>query len=164
MKRLLILLHGLPGAGKSTLARGVAELLPDLYYADVSSYPGFRVRPMSTLCSEFYDLYGRGQSLITEGVLPTASYRDTLVSKLMDHVRGSTPFDSAVILRVVVDLDVLSSRRKRSRSEYEKMAARVQPGSTKFDYHTFEAAVRSEQSQGQDIERLASIIETLRHT
>ncbi|HEX7034355.1 MAG TPA: hypothetical protein VF210_01195 [Pseudomonadales bacterium] len=163
MKRVLVLLHGSPGAGKSTLARGVAEMLPDLYYADMGRHPEFGRRPMFALCAELYEQQGNGGSLITEGVLPNASSRDRLVSRLISRFRDSTPFDSAVILHVVVPPEVLATRRRRSVEDYERMARAVQAGSSRFEYDTFEATTsKSCDTRRKDIERLAEIIERRR--
>src|SRR5690606_41562927 len=121
MKRLMILLHGLPGAGKSTLARGVASSIDGLYYADLGAHPDFGKRSMIELCVELYDQNGIGRSLLTEGVFRSTSSRDSFVRHVVRHAQQRHPFDAAIIFRLVVDLEVLTSRRNRSLADYEKI-------------------------------------------
>ena len=158
MERKIVLLHGLPGAGKSTLARGVSTRLDDLYYADIASSPDFRRKAMYSLFAHLYDRYGEDRSLIIEGVLPKRAYRDSLITKLMDRAAPRQPFDSAIIIHIAVELTILSSRRNRSVAEYEKLAQEMELGSAKFAYVTFHCGEPDKNTSRADIERLAAII------
>jgi hypothetical protein len=136
MEPAIVLLHGLPGAGKTTVSRLIAEASSDFLFVDLGSHPEFRDRPMYEICEEEYLAKGDGKSLITEGVLGGKSGRDRFVSKLIE---GTAETEHPLVGGLIVfldegDLEVLAGRRNRKVEYYAEMRAEIEEGSEDFDY------------------------------
>ena len=129
--KAFILMHGLPGVGKTTVCRQLAEACRDLQYVDLGKDPDFGKRPMLEICVDRYRASGQDRNLLTEGHLPKMASRDHLVR----NVLSACGFDRALIVGLdEADMDFLATRRNRTSAEYASLRDDTEFGSRKFDY------------------------------
>lgn len=142
MRRTFLLLHGLPGVGKTTLCRIFSELRSDFFYADMAAHADFRNRAMWEICATEYIAHGLSKSLITDAWAPKIGFRDRFVSRVQEAIRdnSSVGFDCARIVYLSEDDDaLLSSRRNRSPEEYSALREEIEVGSKNYSYHFFDS-------------------------
>lgn len=157
----LIVLHGLPGVGKTTVCRELDERYPELFYADIGASSEMGEKPMFEICISLFGRAGPGQSLLTEGVLLKRRYRDKFIAEVIRGVKKTYQVDLVSPCVIYVnerDMDFLSTRRNRSVEDYLAMYNELETGSRDFDYVDY----RTDSDERQDLEerlrRLESII------
>lgn len=153
--KTLLLIHGLPGAGKTTLCRRMAESRDDLFYVDLGKHPDFRQRPMIDICIEQYRQQGAGRSLLSEGYLPKMAARDRLADKML----SGCGLERAVIVGLdETDMDFLALRRNRSSEEYEALRREVEFGSKRHDYIHYSSSPGERDSVDERAQRLTDLV------
>lgn len=153
--KVLLLIHGLPGAGKTTLCRRLAESRHDLYYVDLGKHPDFRQRPMIDICIDQYRLHGAGRNLLSEGYLPKMAARD----KLADRMLSGCDLERAVIVGLdETDMDFLARRRNRSSGEYEALRSEVEFGSKRHAYIHYLSLPEERDSVDERVRRLSDLV------
>ena len=156
----LILVHGLPGAGKTTLCRSAAERFKRLGYVNLAVHPQFGTLSMADICAEMAGDLVDVDIIITEGMLSKVSQRDrfmqTAISKICD--RGHFSDVEGAIVFLDENPENLVQRRARSIEDYLALKEAVETGSHRFQYVRFESA-------GDDVEarvkKFGSLLEKL---
>lgn len=156
----LVLIHGLPGAGKSSLCRELDQMLDGVYYADAGQHPDFRSRSMSRICADMYEANGAGRSLLIEGVCAAREGRDALVSQVISRVEQCTGigFVNPRIIFLDESLPVLASRRNRSEHEYRELRASVSIGSRAYRYTIYSCAPGQSESVQERAQNFVSMM------
>ena len=133
----IIILYGLPGAGKSSLAQYIGENCPGYYFADVASHPRFGHELMYQCVIDLYNDHGRGRHLVTEGVLRTPEIRNRFAHRIYKALSPTRPMTFRMPRLVFVDerSATLSSRRpSRKVAAYEEMMTDFVVGSGKYPH------------------------------
>jgi len=148
-------MHGLPGAGKTTVCRKLTERCAGIYYVDLGNSPDFRHRPIAEICIEQYRAHGDGRNLITEGFLPKTAARDRLASTIV----AECGLDRALIVGLdETDMAFLSTRRNRSSEEYELKRKEIEFGSRRHEYLHY---ISTPDERGSVEERARRLVELL---
>lgn len=139
IKKCFVFVHGLPGAGKSTLCRETASRFSDIHYVNLAQHPEFGVKSMPDICVEMVLGLDDAKIILTEGVFSKAGSRD----RFMETVISALSFRAqrySDVTGVVVFLDEatenLAKRRNRSREDYQALRNEVETGSRKFKHVT----------------------------
>lgn len=136
-RRHIIVLYGLPGAGKSSLARHIGEHCPGYFFADVASHPLFGEQPMHLCATDLYRAGGRGRHLVTEGVLRTPEVRNRFARNVHKTLSTDKRYIFRVPRLVLVNErpETLSSRRPaRGLAGYEAMMSDFLVGSGQYPH------------------------------
>jgi hypothetical protein len=142
MRRIFLMLHGLPGAGKTALCAELSRQIPTVYYVNMAAHPDFRRRAMSDICAADYLAHASSSSLLTEAWTPKVSARDKFVAEVGELIRrrGAIEFEYTQIVYLEENDDtVLAARRNRSAEEYARLRHEIQSGSDQFHYRIFPA-------------------------
>jgi adenylate kinase family enzyme len=160
MRPAFILLHGLPGAGKTTAARLIAEMSSEIFFVDWGAHPEFGARPARTLLAEQYAALADGRSMITEGVLEERSSRDSLVTAVIQASKKSEfpLLDGLVVFLDEGDMELLASRRSKAAEFYAEKRAKVQSGSEKYHWVHYRADDADRSDPTLRAERLLALI------
>jgi hypothetical protein len=166
MKPALILLHGLPGAGKTTAARLMAELDPEIFFVDWGSHPEFGKRPVRTILAEEYLALADGRSMITEGVFEDRRSRDRLVSSVIAAAAESAcPLRAGVIVYLdEEDSEVLATRRSKPAGFYAEKRVDVVEGSELFPWIRYSTSQAPDEPRDRARELLRLIGQALERT
>jgi adenylate kinase family enzyme len=138
----LFVIHGLPGAGKTTLCTALAKAMPSIFFADIGAEMRSTGRRMVDLITERYRNEGARRSLLTEGVLPRRRPRDKFVERLIADLsleHGIT-FSGSLVAFLDENVELMSRRRNRSADEYREMRVGLQTGSSRHEYLIYDAA------------------------
>lgn len=142
-ERLFVLMHGLPGVGKTTACRKLSELCADLFYADMGAHPEFRKRSMMEICAELYVRNDCRGSLITEGVFLTKQHRDGFIEYVSSTIGAQcgVTFDRRLIVYLRETDMAFMSRRRRNRTpeEYRTLLDSIETGSDVADYVVYDS-------------------------
>jgi predicted ATPase len=141
MKPMLVL-YGLPGAGKTTLCRALGE--HGFFYADMTQHPLWAEKtvPYWRMALEQYLQHGQNQPFLTEGVLAHRYRRDYFADRIWRKLGGEARFLSPIIVHLAESITTLDDRRPwRNRkhiksggetSSYQDLAAQQETGSDLF--------------------------------
>jgi GTPase SAR1 family protein len=143
MQRMLVL-YGLPGAGKTTLCRALAD--HGFCYADITQHPLWdeKTVPYWRMAFEMYQQNGNGNGFLTEGVLGDRARRDHFVDRIWKKLGAENRFEKPLIIHVKECISILDSRRPgRNRrslknggqtASYSELEAAEQIGSDIFHH------------------------------
>jgi hypothetical protein len=143
MSRGFLFVHGLPGAGKTSLCRCLSQSRDDVFFADTRSSPAWGSDHMWKICADLYIEGGGDRWLVTDAMAARRSGRDRLVARTLHYLEenAGVSFDSThIVFLQDPGSDVLSGRRKRSVEEYEALRRTMELGSATYDYTSVECA------------------------
>ncbi|RYG80574.1 MAG: hypothetical protein EON59_15050 [Alphaproteobacteria bacterium] len=142
----LVILCGLPGAGKTTLAKRLQER-EGFYYADVGADKRFAEKvPMWQIASDLYKSHGAGRHMVTEGVLITRARRDGFSDRIWKAVGNRNPLmvREPRLFLIQEDLATLNGRRpSRSVAAYQELSDTMELGSDKFPIQVIDASIET---------------------
>lgn len=145
------MIHGLPGCGKTTLCRRLAERFAGYQYVDLGMNPQFRKQPMMDLCIQEYRSDGAAGNLVTEGYLPKLGVRDRMATGIL----SGCGLDKALIIGLdELDMDLLASRRNRSAADYELMRGDIEFGSIKHAYVHYSSMPGQRETVDERLDRI----------
>lgn len=128
-----VVLYGLPGSGKTTLAAAIAERA-GFYYADIGADPRFRKMPMWRLALALAKEQARGRSVVTEGVLAARENRDRFSQQISARIGAQR----VAIFHVLEPMSALVERRPHYARNPPTM--QIEPGSDLFPHYVIDAA------------------------
>lgn len=131
--RQLILIYGVPGAGKTTIAKKLAQM-GGYTFVDLALQPGFRVRPMGSIAAEGYLNNPSCVGLVVEGVLSRRQSRILFIRQICDICQKYSFFFTHILtFYLSVPSSVLTTRRNRTEQEYASMIELFEKGNQPFD-------------------------------
>ena len=144
MARDFVLLHGLPGSGKSSVCRCLMRKT-GWFYANIGAAADFVKVPMPAICSRLYLENGAGAPLITEGFMQSRVVRDRFVTCVRDILSQSGVFliRPLIIFWDEPDLRTLAKRRNRTVEEYEQLQKETEIGSRQYEYTIYKCGTET---------------------
>jgi len=115
MKKLLII-YGLPGAGKTSLCRGVVDKNSKIKYINIGEHADFRKEKTIDIIKKEFDV---NSDIIIEGCFDSYGFRKSICEQFKKT-------HSATVIFLHEDLGVLASRRNRSIADYKKLLLNIQ--------------------------------------
>lgn len=148
-----VLIHGLPGAGKTTLCNQLAQMRDKTFFANIGSSPEFRQTPMHSICANLILENPDHDCLVTEACLPEASVRDRFVTNILTNVESASgrKYDHMLIILLNESIERLTKRRNRGQDEYTLLKNQIQTSSRKYRYLIYDAALDDELSRADKI-------------
>jgi hypothetical protein len=154
--RLLILVHGLPDVGKTTLCQGLAA---DGRFAhiDMGRDPRFRSMPMADLAALMIAEADRGQSIfLIEACVPNRRWRDRFVRRVLDASEAAGVIFARALIVYLHEPDeaFLTSRWDRDM----EIKAAIEPGSDRHAYLTYESTVDEREDKEKRRDRVLGLL------
>jgi SpoVK/Ycf46/Vps4 family AAA+-type ATPase len=147
-----VLLHGLPGSGKTTAAETIVSLAPEEYFfVNWGRHPEFRKKTVRDLLSGAYIDRADGRSMISEGVLEEQEGRDRLIAAVLAASRETDfPLDDAVVIFIdETDMSLLAGRRSKSAEFYAMKRDKVERGSELYRWERYVPVGESREERAQ---------------
>ena len=155
MARDFVIIHGLPGAGKTSLCKLLAEKTGG-FYANIGAAEDFRKAPMAEVCARLLLTSDAHLPFFTEGVCPNPTARDTFIYKVITILSNrNIIINNPLIVFLDEPITTLACRRNRSSEAYAEYFKEMEFGSKKYDYKVYTC-------EGEGLEeRLARIMPLL---
>jgi len=128
-----VVLYGLPGSGKTTLAAAIAKRA-GFYYADMGADPRFGKLPMWRLAFALAMEQARGRSVVTEGVLAAREHRDIF----MKQISAGIGAQRVAVFHILEPMSALVERRPHFARK--PPTVQIEPGSDLFPHYVIDAA------------------------
>jgi len=133
------LIYGLPGAGKTSLCRGLIGLRDDVFFADMGASPDFGEKSMFKVCAELFLNAGEEKHLLTEACLPQLAIRDAFTANVLSYIKeqSGVVFDDVLVSYLDENPERLCLRRRRTAQEYSEMKSKIQEGSKLYRHEKY---------------------------
>jgi adenylate kinase family enzyme len=155
---VFVLLHGLPGSGKTTAAKSIVKQAPEqFFFVDWGGHPEFGKKSARELLSTAYVGQADGRSMVSEGVLEERKTRDRLITAVIAASQTTDfPLDDGIAIFIdEPDMTLLAERRSKSADFYGQKRNAVELGSDSFRWVHYAAAGEPPQERA---ERLLELI------
>lgn len=130
----LIVLYGLPGTGKSSIAE---ELRNDGFcYTNLAIHPDFKKLKMPEIVFNYYKKNLTHRGIVFEGVLGNRNTRVNYINFILEEskkLENDFIIKNVYVFYLDIPLQILQYRRQRSIEEYQILLKKIQIGDNYFN-------------------------------